>query len=315
MFDIAKPKIKELEKSEDNSYGRYEIEPLERGYGTTLGNVLRRIMLSSLPGTAISFIKIDGVLHEFMPLPGMKEDVLEFIANLKKVNFRNPNKNSEEKYGYLSVKGKRVVKAGDIEVGGSLEIVNPDLVIANLGMDDANLTVEFIITDGYGYQPAQKKSDHADYIPIDAIYSPVVQVMPKVESTRVGHDSNYDKLTISIETDGTISPRDAISMAGQIVADQMQLFINYSETEEAPTPFIQEEDTSMEEVYESPIEDLELSLRTYNALKNAGIESIGELLNISRDNLLKIKNLGEKSVDEILTKLMDYREDTEKNEG
>ena len=304
MFNLAKPSITEIERK-NNEFGKYEIEPLERGYGTTLGSVLRRTLLSSLPGTAISYIKIDGVSHEFMPLHGMKEDILEFIANLKKVNIMNPAKSADEKIGYLNVKGKKVVTAGDIELSNSLTIVNPDLVIANLGMDDAELKVEFIITDGYGYCPAQRDSDHTDYIAIDSIYSPILKVLPKVESSRIGHDSNFDKLILDITTDGTISPRDALSMSGQIIRDQMKLFADYSEEKEAPTPFIEQK--KEEDIIGSmPIEALELSLRTYNALKNAGLETVGELRNMTRKQLLNVKNLGDKSVDEIEERLKEY---------
>ena len=314
MFNVAKPKIKELMRKADNSYGKYEIEPLERGYGITLGNVLRRTLLSSLPGTAISQIKIDGILHEFMPVKGMKEDVTEFIANLKKVNIRNTNKSDEKKYGYLNVKGKKVVTAGDIQVGGSLSIVNPDFVIAHLGTDKAELNVDFVITDGYGYQPAIRDSEHIDHIAIDSIYSPVLNVIPKVTNARVGQSTDYDKLTLEIFTDGTINPKDAISMAGQIIIDQMQIFASYAEEEDI-TPFIANKEKESIDLSLMMIEELDLNLRTYNALKNASIESVGDLVSLSVEGLLKVKNLGEKSLEEITTKLQEFDLELTKKEG
>ena len=308
MFDIAKPSIKEIEKTDDNRYGKYVIEPLERGYGTTLGSVLRRTLLSSIPGTAITQMKIDGILHEFMPLKGLKEDISELIANLKKVNIKNTNKGPEQKYAYINVSGIREIKAGDIQIGGSLEIVNPDLVIGHLGMEDAVFNAEFIITDGYGYKPAARDSELVEYLPLDAIYSPILRVVPSIENARIDQDTDYDKLILEIYTDGTISPKDAISMAGTIITDQMKLFVDFAESDNAD-PFI--ENTLIQEesdvLGETGIEELDLSLRTYNALKNAGIETIADLIPLSDKELQKLNNIGEKAINEINLKMQAYK--------
>lgn len=305
MFNI-KPTVKEIEYKDDNTYGQYVIEPLERGYGTTLGAVLRRTMLSSLPGTAISYIKIEGALHEFATLYGIKEDVTDIILNLKKVKIKNSSLGSGKKYGYINKSGKGVVTAGDIEVGGSLEIVNPELVIAHLGTDDAVFNAEIIITDGYGYTPSneQKDIDLVEYIPIDSLYTPVTRVLPKVESSRVGQDINYDKLILEIHTNGSLSPRDAISMAGAIIADQMNIFKNYVPDEEKIDPFIlNDTEDEMEDILNLPIDELDLSLRSYNALLNAGLNTIRDVVEHNEEEILMIKNMGQKSMEELKEKL------------
>ena len=232
MFEFEKPRIVIDEKSEDNKYGRFVIEPLERGYGTTLGNSLRRVMLSSLPGTAVSFIKIKGVLHEFSSLPGIKEDVTEIVMNIKELCIKNNSTNDDPKTGYIDASGDCVVKAGDIHIDGDLEILNPDLVIANLNGPEAHLEMELTITNGRGYVSADKNKEHdnsVDMIAVDSIYTPIERVNLTVENTRVGQITDYDKLTLDVFTNGTLGPDEAVSYAAKILSEHLELFINLSD--------------------------------------------------------------------------------------
>lgn len=305
MFKLLMPTVVEVEKKEDNSYGKYVIEPLERGYGTTLGNVLRRTMLSSIPGTAISFVKIKGATHEFMTLDGIKEDVSDIILNLKAIKIINEERNEKKKYAFVDAKGKGVVRAGDIQVGDKLKIANPDLVIATLGKDDAEFHAEFIITDGYGFRNATNDSEVKDYIAIDSIYSPISRVTPTIENSRVGEETDYDKLILEIYTDGTVNPGDVISMAGKIISEQMVIFANYTEKSEANNPFIpeDEEEKRRNEIKTWSIKETGLSVPLKTILEAVGIKTIGDLTKKSAKELLQIKNIGESKVIKIKEEL------------
>ncbi len=309
MLDFEKPNIQIAEISEDKKYGRFVVEPLERGYGITLGNSLRRIMLSSLPGTAVSEVKIDGVLHEFASIPGIKEDVAEIIMNVKSLALRNNSKTDEPKTAYLEYSGEGVVRASDIHFDSDIEVMNPDLVIANLnGGADSKLYMELTITNGRGYVGSDKnKSDDTPIgiIAVDSIYTPIDRVNMKVENTRVGQVTDYDKLTLEVYTNGTLAPDEAVSLAAKVLSEHLSLFINLSEAandfefmNEAPVE-------SKDKINDMPIEELELSVRSYNCLKRAGIGTVKELCNKTSDDMMKVRNLGRKSLEEVLQKLSD----------
>ncbi|MCR5236049.1 MAG: DNA-directed RNA polymerase subunit alpha [Lachnospiraceae bacterium] len=309
MLDFEKPNIQIAEISEDKKYGRFVVEPLERGYGITLGNSLRRIMLSSLPGTAVSEVKIDGVLHEFASIPGIKEDVAEIIMNVKSLALRNNSKTDEPKTAYLEFSGEGVVHASDIHFDSDIEVMNPDLVIANLnGGADSKLYMELTITNGRGYVGSDKnKSDDTPIgiIAVDSIYTPIDRVNMKVENTRVGQVTDYDKLTLEVYTNGTLAPDEAVSLAAKVLSEHLSLFINLSDAandfevmNEAPVE-------SKDKINDMPIEELELSVRSYNCLKRAGIGTVKELCNRTSDDMMKVRNLGRKSLEEVLQKLSD----------
>ncbi len=307
MFDFEKPKIEIAEISEDKKYGRFVVEPIERGYGTTLGNSLRRIMLSSLPGAAVSQIKIDGVLHEFSCIPGVKEDVTEIIMNIKNLAMRNLSQSDEPKIAYIEFEGEGVVKASDIQVDSDIEILNPDLVIATLnGGSDCKLNMELTITQGRGYVSADKNKSEdlpIGVIAIDSIYTPVERVNLTVENTRVGQITDYDKLTLDVYTKGTLEPDEAVSLAAKVLSEHLNLFINLSETAK-DIEIMNEKDTDeSEKVLEMNIDELELSVRSYNCLKRAGINTVEELINKTPDDMMKVRNLGRKSLEEVLAKL------------
>ena len=307
MFDFEKPKIEIAEISEDKKYGRFVVEPIERGYGTTLGNSLRRIMLSSLPGVAVSQIKIDGVLHEFSCIPGVKEDVTEIIMNIKNLAMRNLSQSDEPKIAYIEFEGEGVVKASDIQVDSDIEILNPDLVIATLnGGSDCKLNMELTITQGRGYVSADKNKSEdlpIGVIAIDSIYTPVERVNLTVENTRVGQITDYDKLTLDVYTKGTLEPDEAVSLAAKVLSEHLNLFINLSETAK-DIEIMNEKDTDeSEKVLEMNIDELELSVRSYNCLKRAGINTVEELINKTPDDMMKVRNLGRKSLEEVLAKL------------
>ena len=291
MFDFNKPKIEITELSEDKKFGRFVVEPLERGYGTTLGNSLRRIMLSSLPGAAVSQVKIDGVLHEFSSIPGVKEDVSDIIMNLKSLAIKNHSTDNEPKTAYIECEGKGVVTAADIQADQDIEIMNPDQVIATLnGGKDCRLAMELTITKGRGYISADKgKSDDMPIgvLAVDAIYTPVDRVNMIVENTRVGQVTDYDKLTLDVYTNGTLDPDEAVSLAAKVLSEVM----------------IEKEDNEKEKVLEMSIDELELSVRSYNCLKRAGINTVEELCNKTSDDMMKVRNLGRKSLEEVLAKL------------
>ena len=304
MFDFNKPKISIEELSSDKHYGRFIVEPLERGYGTTLGNSLRRIMLSSLPGAAISQVKIDGVLHEFSPIPGVKEDVSEIIMNLKTLAIRNNSETDEPKTAYIEFEGEGVVRASDIQVDSDIEIMNPDQVIATLDSADCKLNIE--ITKGRGYVSADKgkaEDQPIGVIAVDAIYTPVDRVNMNVENTRVGQQTDYDKLTLDVWTRGTLSPEEAVSLAAKVLSEHLRLFIDLTETAKTAEVMIEKEDNEKEKVLEMNIDELELSVRSYNCLKRAGINTVEELCNKTSEDMMKVRNLGRKSLEEVLAKL------------
>ena len=307
MLDFKEPNIKIAEISEDKKYGRFVVEPLERGYGTTLGNSLRRIMLSSLPGTAVSHIRIDGVVHEFSAIPGVKEDVSEIIMNIKSLAIKNNSETDEVKTAYIEASGEGVVKASDIQVDSDIEIMNPDQVIATLsGGADCKLYIEMTIVNGRGYSSSDKnKRDDLpiNVIAIDSIFTPVERVNIKVENTRVGQITDFDKLTVDVFTDGTIEPSDAVSLAAKVLSDHLKSFIELSDKSSRIQVIAAEEENSKDKVLEMNIDELELSVRSYNCLKRAGINTVEELCNRTSEDMMKVRNLGRKSLEEVLSKL------------
>ncbi len=306
MFEFEKPKIEIVETSDDNKYGKFVIEPLERGYGITLGNSLRRIMLSSLPGTAVSHVKIKGVLHEFSSIPGVKEDVTEIIMNIKNVVIKNNSDTFEPKQAYIDAVGERVVKAGDIKVDGDIEIVNPDLVIANLSGPDAKLEMELTIANGRGYVSLDKNKEAdapIDVIAIDSIFTPVERVNLTVQNTRVGQVTDYDKLTLDVYTNGALAPDEAVSLAANLLVEHLKLFVDLSENARLVDVMVESTTDEKEKVLEMNIDELELSVRSYNCLKRAGINTVQELINKTPEDMMKVRNLGRKSLDEVLAKL------------
>ena len=306
MFDFEKPRIEIAEISEDKRFGRFVVEPLERGYGTTLGNSLRRIMLSSLPGSAVSQIKIDGVVHEFSVIPGVKEDVTEIVLNVKNLAIKNHSDTNEPKIAYIEKEGEVVVTAGDIQADPDIEILNPDQVIATLCGPESRLYMELIITNGRGYVSADRnKKDELPIgvIPIDSVYTPVEHVNMSVENTRVGQITDYDKLTLDVYTDGTLAPDEALSLAAKILSVHLDSFIDLSEHAKTAEIMVEKEDNEKEKVLEMSIDELELSVRSYNCLKRAGINTVEELTNKTAEDMMKVRNLGRKSLEEVLSKL------------
>ena len=317
MFEFEKPKIEIVETSDDNKYGKFVIEPLERGYGITLCNSLRRIMLSSLPGTAVSHVKIKGVLHEFSSIPGVKEDVTEIIMNIKNVVIKNNSDTFEPKQAYIDVVGERVVKAGDIKVDGDIEIVNPDLVIANLSGPDAKLEMELTIVNGRGYVSLDKNKEAdapIDVIAIDSIFTPVERVNLTVQNTRVGQVTDYDKLTLDVYTNGALAPDEAVSLAANLLVEHLKLFVDLSENARLVDVMVESTTDEKEKVLEMNIDELELSVRSYNCLKRAGINTVQELINKTPEDMMKVRNLGRKSLDEVLAKLKELGLSLNQNE-
>ncbi len=307
MFDFEKPNIDIVEISEDKKYGKFVVEPLERGYGITLGNSLRRIMLSSLPGVAVSQVKIEGVLHEFSSIPGVKEDVTEIIMNIKNLAIKNNSDSLEPKIAYIEYEGEGVVTAADIQVDSDLEILNPDLVIATLsGGSDSKLYMELTITRGRGYVSAEKNKTEdlpIGVIAVDSIYTPVERVNMTVENTRVGQITDYDKLILDVYTNATLEPDEAVSLAAKVLSEHLNLFIDLSENAKTAEVMIEKEENEKEKVLEMNIDELELSVRSYNCLKRAGINTVEELTNKTSEEMMKVRNLGRKSLEEVLTKL------------
>ena len=306
MFDFERPNIEVVEISEDKKFGKFVVEPLERGYGITLGNSLRRIMLSSLPGAAVSQVKIEGVLHEFSSVPNVKEDVTEIIMNIKSLAIKNNSETNEAKTAYIEYEGEGVVHASDIQVDQDIEILNPDLVIATLNGKDAKLFMELTITRGRGYVSSDRNK-HDDLpigvIAVDSIYTPVERVNVTVENTRVGQITDYDKLTLDVFTNGTLVPDEAVSLAAKVLSEHLSLFIDLSENAKTAEVMIEKEDDEKEKVLEMSIDELELSVRSYNCLKRAGINTVEELCNKTSEDMMKVRNLGRKSLEEVLTKL------------
>ena len=307
MFDFERPNIEVAEISDDGKYGRYVVEPLERGYGITLGNSLRRIMLSSLPGAAVSRVKIEGVLHEFSSIPGVKEDVTEIIMNLKSLAIKNMSSTNEPKTAYIEFEGEGVVRASDIQCDQDIVIVNSDQVIATLsGGKESKLYMELTITKGRGYVSAEKNKSEdlpIGVIAVDSIYTPVERVNMTVENTRVGQVTDYDKLTLDVYTNGTLAPDEAVSLAAKVLSEHLGLFIDLSENAKTAEVMVEKEDDEKEKVLEMSIDELELSVRSYNCLKRAGINTVEELTNKTSDDMMKVRNLGRKSLEEVLAKL------------
>lgn len=306
MFDFERPNIEVAEISEDKKYGRFVVEPLERGYGITLGNSLRRIMLSSLPGAAVSQVKIEGVLHEFSSIPGVKEDVTEIIMNIKSLAIRNSSDTNEPKTAYIEYDGEGIVRASDIQVDQDIEILNPDLVIATLSGKDTKLYMELTITKGRGYVGADKNKTEElpiGVIAVDSIYTPVERVNITVENTRVGQITDFDKLTLDVYTNGTLVPDEAVSLAAKVLSEHLSLFIDLSENAKTAEIMVEKEDDEKEKVLEMSIDELELSVRSYNCLKRAGINTVEELTNKTSEDMMKVRNLGRKSLEEVLAKL------------
>lgn len=304
-MEIEKPNIECVEISEDGSYGKFVVEPLERGYGITLGNSLRRILLSSLPGAAANSIKIDGVLHEFSTVKGVKEDVAELILNVKELAIKKYSEGSTTIL--IDAQGPGEVTGGDIKTDGSVEIINKDLHIATLD-DEANLHMEINVNKGRGYVSQSKnKTDELPIatIPVDSIYTPVKRVNYKVENTRVGQITDYDKLTLEVWTNGTIRPEEAVSLSSKILIEHFKLFMTLTDHADNVEIMVEKEEDKKEKVLEMTIEELDLSVRSYNCLKRAGINTVQELAQRSMDDMMKVRNLGKKSLEEVERKLKD----------
>ena len=305
MIEFEKPNIKCLKIDKKTNYGKFVCEPLERGYGITIGNSLRRILLSSLPGSAIKSVKIDGVQHEFTTIPNVVEDVPELILNLKMVRLKLDK--NEEKTIRINFKGEGEVKAGDIITDGSVEILNPDLHIATVSKG-GSLVIEMVADMGRGYNTAEKNkapNQAIGVISIDSIYTPVKKVNYTVENTRVGQMVDYDKLTIEIWTDGSLKPYEALSMAAKVLVEHLNLFVDLSETAQNMTVMVEKQEDEQTKILEKPIEELELSVRSFNCLKRSNIATVGDLVNKTEEDMMKVKNLGKKSLDEVIAKLHD----------
>ena len=303
MVEIEKPRIECMDSPEDGSYGKYVVEPLERGYGTTLGNSLRRILLSSLPGTAATSIKIAGVQHEFSTIPGVKEDVTEIVLNVKKIIARLHCQGT--KTVFIDATGEREVTAGDIKADGEVEILNPDLHICSLG-PDATFNMEITLSHGRGYVSSDKNKTPnmpIGTIAVDSIYTPVYKVNYTVENTRVGNMTDYDKLTLEVWTDSTISARDAVSLGAKILSDHLSLFTNLSETVASKPTMAEKAETHRDKVLEMTIEELDLSVRSFNCLKRANINNVEDLISRTGEDMMKVRNMGRKSLEEVQNKL------------
>ncbi|SDN14247.1 DNA-directed RNA polymerase subunit alpha [Sediminibacillus halophilus] len=305
MIEIEKPKIETVEVSDDATFGKFVVEPLERGYGTTLGNSLRRILLSSLPGAAVTSIQIDGVLHEFSTIDGVVEDVTTIILNLKKLALKIYS--DEEKTLEIDVQGEGKVTAADITYDSDVEVLNPDLHIATLG-ENAHFRMKISAERGRGYRPAEA-NNHEDLpigvIPVDSIFTPVERVTYQVENTRVGQITNFDKLTLDVWTDGSIRPEEAVSLGAKIYTEHLNIFVGLTDEAQSAEIMIEKEEDQKEKVLEMTIEELDLSVRSYNCLKRAGINTVQELAHKSEEDMMKVRNLGRKSLEEVKHKLED----------
>lgn len=303
MLEIEKPKIEIVEMNDDNTYGKFVVEPLERGYGITLGNSLRRILLSSLPGAAVTSVKIDGVLHEFSTIPGVVEDVTDIILNLKSLCLKIYGE--EEKILRIEAAAEGVITAGDIIYDADVEILNPELVIATLS-DNARLVMEITVSKGRGYVTAErnKKGDHIiGVIPIDSAFTPVKKVNYTVENTRVGQITDFDKLSLEVWTNGSIRPDEATSLSAKILNDHLRLFIGLTESVSDVEIMVEKEEEQKDKLLEMTIEELDLSVRSYNCLKRAGINTVEELIQRNEEDMMKVRNLGKKSLEEVINKL------------
>lgn len=309
MIEIEKPKIETIEISEDAKFGKFVVEPLERGYGTTLGNSLRRILLSSLPGTAVTDIQMDGVLHEFSTIDGVVEDVAAIILNIKKIALKSFSE--DDKVLEIDIVGPAVVTAGDIKHDSDIEILNPDLYICTVA-EGHLFHVRMNAKNGRGYVRADyNKSDNMPIgvIPIDSIYTPISKVNYQVENTRIGQKNIYDKLTLDVWTDGSISPEEAISLAARILTEHLNIFVNLTDETRQVEIMVEKEETQKEKMLEMTIEELDLSVRSYNCLKRAGINTVQELTNKSEAEMIKVRNLGRKSLEEVKHKLIELNLD------
>ena len=303
MIEIEKPKIECVQSSDDNAYGKFVIEPLERGFGITLGNSLRRILLSSLPGVAVQSIKIDGVLHEFSTVPGVIEDVTEIILNIKSLSMKLFAEGP--KIVYIDADGEGPITAGDIKADSDVEILNPDLHICTLN-GESRFYMELVLNKNRGYIPAEKNKQTGQpigIIPVDSIYTPVRKVNYTVENTRVGQVTDYDKLMLEVWTNGSIKPDEAISLGAKIMSEHLNLFIDLSDHAKHTEIMVEKEETKKEKVLEMTIEELDLSVRSYNCLKRAGINTVEDLTNRTEEDMMKVRNLGRKSLEEVLQKL------------
>lgn len=305
MIEIEKPRIETEELTEDGKHGRFVVEPLERGFGNTLGNSLRRVLLSSLEGCAVTSIKIDGVLHEFSTIPGVKEDVTEIVLNMKSVVAKLYE--TSPKVVEISAQGPCVVTAGDIKCDSEVEILNPEQHIATLG-EDAKLNMEITIDKGRGYIPAERNklisgNNVIGVLPIDSIYTPVLKVNYTVDNTRVGQITDYDKLTLDVWTNGLINAQEAVSLAAKVLTEHLNLFVNLSDKASSAEVMVEKDDKGKEKILEMTIEDLDLSVRSFNCLKRAGINTVEDLINKSEEDMMKVRNLGRKSLEEVIQKL------------
>ncbi|MBM6921107.1 DNA-directed RNA polymerase subunit alpha [Phocea massiliensis] len=304
MIEIEKPRIETADIKSDGTYGRFVLEPLERGYGTTLGNSLRRVLLSSLPGVAVKSIKIDGVQHEFSTIPGVKEDVTEIVLNIKSLTAKIYG--DAPKTVYIEAEGEGEVTAGDIKADSEVEILNPGMHIATLG-EGAKLHMEIVIDRGRGYVPAERNKAEMiasiGAIPVDSIYTPVLKVNYTVENTRVGQITDYDKLTLEVWTDGTISAKEAVSLAAKVLNEHLNLFVDLSEQAANVEIMVEKGENPQEKVLEMTIEELDLSVRSFNCLKRAGINTVEDLISKSEEEMMKVRNLGKKSLEEVIAKL------------
>ncbi|GGJ00859.1 DNA-directed RNA polymerase subunit alpha [Alicyclobacillus cellulosilyticus] len=301
MIEIEKPNIEIVERSD--TYGKFVVEPLERGYGTTLGNSLRRILLSSIPGAAVRSVKIEGVLHEFSTIPGVVEDTTEIILNLKRLSLRIHS--DEEKVLIIDAENAGEVTAGDIRADSDVDIINPDLHIATL-TEGARLYMEMRAGRGRGYVPADRnkgEEQEIGVIPIDSLYSPIKKVNYTVENTRVGQVTDYDKLTLEVWTDGSVSPEEAVSIGAKILTDHLALFAGLNERGRDMGSASDRDDAQADKIADMPIEELDLSVRSYNCLKRAGINTVGELCSKTEEEMMKVRNLGRKSLEEVIEKL------------
>ncbi|MFI3236767.1 MAG: DNA-directed RNA polymerase subunit alpha [Lachnospiraceae bacterium] len=323
MFDFERPNIEVVEISEDKKYGKFVVEPLERGYGITLGNSLRRIMLSSLPGAAVTHVKIEGnkefledngkisiidepIFHEFRSIRGIKEDVTEIIMNIKSLAIKNTSESNEVKTAIIDYKGEGVIKASDIKVDSDIEIMNPDLTIATLSGADAKLFMSLSINKGRGYVSADKNKHEGlseGVLCVDSIYTPVERVNITVENTRVGQVTDFDKLSLDVFTNGTLAPDEAVSLAAKVLSEHLSLFIDLSENAKTAEVMVEKEDSESEKLLEMSIDELELSVRSYNCLKRAGINTVEELINKTPEDMMKVRNLGRKSLEEVQAKI------------
>ena len=308
MIEFQKPKFTSTDLTEDGRYGKFVVEPLERGYGITLGNSLRRVLLSSLPGVAVTSVRIDGIQHEFSTIPGVKEDVTEIILNIKGLTLNYSGEEAKELF--INAKGECEVTAASIQADSEIEILEPDAHIATLGAD-AELNMHLVLEKGRGYVSAERNKEIMcekgenviGVIPVDSIYSPVLKVNYTVENTRVGQITDYDKLTLEVWTDGTISANEAVSLAAKVLNDHLTLFVDLSEEAGRTEIMVERDDKSHEKILEMTIEELDLLVRSFNCLKRAGINTVEDLIGKTEEEMMKVRNLGKKSLEEVINKL------------